>query len=79
MNYLWVFLGGGLASTAKSEAVLPAYLLGLVVAGVFGSDSSLDWSSPPVMPTFSQGDGKACFHELGEVKSLRSCGDGVPR
>ena len=67
MNYLWVFLGGGLASTANSEAVLPAYLQGLVVAGVFDSDSSLDWSSPPVMPIFSRDDGKACFHELGKV------------
>src|SRR5438067_12059007 len=30
-----LFLLGGLATAAKSEAVLPAYLLGLVVAGVF--------------------------------------------
>jgi Kef-type K+ transport system membrane component KefB len=29
---------GGLASTARSEAVLPAYLIGLVVAGVFLRD-----------------------------------------
>lgn len=32
---LVLFFLGGLASTAKSEAVLPAYLVGLVVAGVF--------------------------------------------
>src|SRR5438094_6829020 len=31
----------GLATTAKSEAVLPAYLLGLVVAGVFLRDKTL--------------------------------------
>src|SRR5216110_626598 len=30
-----LFFLGGLATTAKSEAVLPAYLIGLVVAGVF--------------------------------------------
>jgi Kef-type K+ transport system membrane component KefB len=30
-----LFFLGGLATTAKSEAVLPAYLVGLVVAGVF--------------------------------------------
>ena len=30
-----LFFLGGLASAAKSEAVLPAYLVGLVVAGVF--------------------------------------------
>src|SRR5438874_1346230 len=30
-----LFLLGGLATAAKSEAVLPAYLIGLVVAGVF--------------------------------------------
>src|ERR1700751_4073389 len=30
-----LFFLGGLATTAKSEAVLPAYLLGLVVAGGF--------------------------------------------
>lgn len=29
---------GGLATTARSEAVLPAYLVGLVVAGVFSHD-----------------------------------------
>jgi Kef-type K+ transport system membrane component KefB len=32
---------GGLATTAKSEAVLPAYLVGLVVAGVFLRDKTL--------------------------------------
>jgi Kef-type K+ transport system membrane component KefB len=36
-----LFLLGGLATTAKSEAVLPAYLLGLVVAGVFLRDKRL--------------------------------------
>ena len=36
-----LFFLGGLASTAKSEAVLPAYLLGLVVAGVFLRDKTL--------------------------------------
>ena len=36
-----LFFLGGLASTAKSEAVLPAYLLGLVVAGVFLQDKTL--------------------------------------
>src|SRR5438477_5850687 len=30
-----LFFLGGLATTAKSEAVLPAYLVGLVLAGVF--------------------------------------------
>src|SRR3989454_9090205 len=33
--FLVLFFLGGLASTAKSEAVLPAYLVGLVVAGGF--------------------------------------------
>jgi Kef-type K+ transport system membrane component KefB len=33
-----LFALGGLASSAKSEAVLPAYLIGLVVAGVFVED-----------------------------------------
>jgi Kef-type K+ transport system membrane component KefB len=32
---------GGLASAAGSEAVLPAYLAGLVVAGVFASDRAI--------------------------------------
>src|SRR5881394_3159651 len=36
-----LFLLGGLATTAKSEAVLPAYLLGLVLAGVFLRDKTL--------------------------------------
>ena len=36
-----LFFLGGFASTAKSEAVLPAYLLGLVVAGVFLRDKTL--------------------------------------
>ena len=38
---LVLFFLGGLASTANSEAVLPAYLLGLVVAGVFLRDKTL--------------------------------------
>ncbi len=36
-----LFLFGGLATTANSEAVLPAYLIGLVVAGVFVRDKTL--------------------------------------
>jgi Kef-type K+ transport system membrane component KefB len=36
-----LFFLGGLASTAKSEAVLPAYLIGLAVAGVFLRDKTL--------------------------------------
>jgi Kef-type K+ transport system membrane component KefB len=36
-----LFFLGGFATTAKSEAVLPAYLLGLVVAGVFLRDKTL--------------------------------------
>jgi len=36
-----LFFLGGLAATARSEAVLPAYLLGLVVAGVFLRDKTL--------------------------------------
>ena len=39
--FLMLFFLGGLASSAKSEAVLPAYLLGLVVAGVFLRDKTL--------------------------------------
>jgi Kef-type K+ transport system membrane component KefB len=39
--FLVLFFLGGLASTAKSEAVLPAYLLGLAVAGVFVRDKTL--------------------------------------
>jgi Kef-type K+ transport system membrane component KefB len=38
---LVLFFLGGLSTTAKSEAVLPAYLLGLVVAGVFLRDKTL--------------------------------------
>jgi len=36
-----LFFMGGMATTAKSEAVLPAYLIGLVVAGVFIRDKTL--------------------------------------
>src|SRR5262249_52727615 len=36
-----LFFLGGLATTAKSEAVLPAYLVGLVVAGIFLRDKTL--------------------------------------
>ena len=36
-----LFLLGGLAQVAKSEAVLPAYLVGLAVAGVFVRDRVL--------------------------------------
>ncbi len=39
--FLILFFLGGLATTAKSEAVLPAYLIGLVVAGVFLRDKTL--------------------------------------
>jgi Kef-type K+ transport system membrane component KefB len=39
--FVVLFFLGGLATTAKSEAVLPAYLLGLVVAGVFVRDKTL--------------------------------------
>jgi len=38
---LVLFFLGGLATTARSEAVLPAYLVGLVVAGVFFEDRIL--------------------------------------
>jgi Kef-type K+ transport system membrane component KefB len=38
---LVLFFLGGLATTARSEAVLPAYLVGLVVAGVFLRDKTL--------------------------------------
>lgn len=38
---LVLFFLGGLATTARSEAVLPAYLVGLVVAGVFVRDKTL--------------------------------------
>ena len=36
-----LFFLGGLATTARSEAILPAYLVGLVVAGVFVRDKTL--------------------------------------
>src|SRR6266498_675008 len=39
--FLVLFFLGGLATTAKSEAVLPAYLVGLVIAGVFVRDKTL--------------------------------------
>lgn len=39
--FLILFLLGGLAAAAKSEAVLPAYLLGLVAAGAFHEDPRL--------------------------------------
>ncbi len=39
--FLVLFVLGGLAQTAKSEAVLPAYLVGLAVAGVFVRDRVL--------------------------------------
>ena len=39
--FLVLFFLGGLATTARSEAVLPAYLAGLVVAGVFLQDRVL--------------------------------------
>lgn len=38
---LILFFLGGLATNANSEAVLPAYLVGLVVAGVFVRDKTL--------------------------------------
>lgn len=39
--FLVLFLLGGLASVAQSEAVLPSYLVGLVLAGVFVRDRIL--------------------------------------
>jgi Kef-type K+ transport system membrane component KefB len=39
--FLVLFLLGGLAKLANSEAVLPAYLVGLVIAGVFMRDRVL--------------------------------------
>jgi Kef-type K+ transport system membrane component KefB len=39
--FLVLFLLGGFATTAKSEAVLPAYLVGLVIAGTFLRDRTL--------------------------------------
>jgi len=38
---LILFLLGGLANTAKSEAVLPAYLIGMVLAPIFLNDRDL--------------------------------------
>ncbi|MDQ6789314.1 MAG: cation:proton antiporter [Candidatus Dormibacteraeota bacterium] len=40
-TFLLLFGLGGLAAAARSEAVLPAYLLGLVAAGVFHEDPRL--------------------------------------
>ena len=39
--FFMLFILGGFATTAKSEAVLPAYLVGLVIAGVFARDKVL--------------------------------------
>jgi len=39
--FLVLFFLGGLATAANSEAVLPAYLIGLVIAGVFVRDKVL--------------------------------------
>jgi Kef-type K+ transport system membrane component KefB len=39
--FLVLFFLGGLATIANSEAVLPAYLIGLVIAGVFSHDKVL--------------------------------------
>ena len=39
--FFMLFILGGLATTAGSEAVLPAYLVGLVIAGVFIRDKKL--------------------------------------
>ena len=39
--FLVLFVLGGLANMAKSEAVLPAYLIGLVTAGTFLHDKAL--------------------------------------
>lgn len=39
--FLVLFFLGGLATLANSEAVLPAYLIGLVIAGVFSHDKIL--------------------------------------
>jgi Kef-type K+ transport system membrane component KefB len=41
INPIALFFLGGLATTAHSEAVLPAYLIGLVLAGVFMKDKTL--------------------------------------
>jgi Kef-type K+ transport system membrane component KefB len=37
----WLFAFGGLAAWAESEAVLPAYLIGMVLAGTVGKDHAL--------------------------------------
>ncbi|MFB0934977.1 MAG: cation:proton antiporter [Propionivibrio sp.] len=37
----WLFALGGLAAWADSEAVLPAYLMGMVLAGTVGKDHAL--------------------------------------
>ncbi len=39
--FLVLLILGGLSDVAKSEAVLPAYLIGLVVAGVFAQERAL--------------------------------------
>lgn len=39
--FLILFLLGGLSVSARSEAVLPAYLIGLVTAGAFAEDRTL--------------------------------------
>ena len=39
--FLVLFFLGGMATLAQSEAVLPAYLIGLVIAGVFSHDKVL--------------------------------------
>jgi Kef-type K+ transport system membrane component KefB len=39
--FLLLFFLGGMATLANSEAVLPAYVLGLVIAGVFSHDKVL--------------------------------------
>ncbi|MBA2681756.1 MAG: cation:proton antiporter [Ktedonobacteraceae bacterium] len=39
--FLVLFVLGALATTAQSEAVLPAYLVGLIIAGVFVRDRAL--------------------------------------
>ena len=38
---LWLFVFGALAGWAKSEAVLPAYVVGMVLAGTVGKDHAL--------------------------------------
>jgi Sodium/hydrogen exchanger family len=43
---LTLFLLGGLANTAKSEAVLPAYLIGMVLAPIFSRRPRVDASNP---------------------------------